>query len=117
MPDRNVTIVLPDELIEGLDLIASEINVSRSALVRRAVVRFLPNLNYSIEHSKPGDWADDLVYLLMGAPVKRTGDPSDMEFTEALDSMRARRQADKKHDRKRKKRAGRPRKSEGMNDA
>ncbi|GJM17950.1 MAG: hypothetical protein DHS20C14_01630 [Phycisphaeraceae bacterium] len=113
MPDRNVTIVLPDDMIEGLDLLAGEIGVSRSALIRRAVLRFLPKLNYSIEHSKPGDWADEVVYLLMGAPVKRTGDDSDQEFVEALQAVRARFKADKAKKRTRKKQAGRPRKTEG----
>jgi len=109
MPDRNVTIVLPDELIEGLDLVATEIGVSRSALIRRAVVRYLPQLNEMVEQSKPGDWADEIVYLLMGAPVKRTGDETDQQFADALDAMRARLKADKSAKKPRKKQAGRPR--------
>jgi len=113
MPDRNVTIVLPDELIEGLDLLAAEIGVSRSALIRRAVVRFLPQLNAMVEDSKPGGWADEIVYLLMGAPVKRTGDETDQQFADALDAMRTRLKAAKQP---RKKRVGRPRK-EGGRDA
>jgi len=110
MPDRNVTIVLPDELIEGLDLVASEIGVSRSAIIRRAVVRMLPNFNYAIEQSKPGAWADEIVYLLMGAPVKKTGDTSDQEFVDALEALRARRQKEEGSKKQRKKRPGRPRK-------
>jgi len=112
MPDRNVTIVLPDELIEGLDLAASEIGVSRSALIRRAVARFLPTLNTAIENSKPGDWADEVVYLLLGAPVKRTGDETDEQLAEAVNAMRQRLKADKAKKKTRKKRAGRPRKSD-----
>jgi len=117
MTDRNVTIVLPDELIEGLDLLGSEIGVSRSALIRRAVVRFLPKLNESVEQSKPGDWADEVVYVLLGASVKRTGDETDEQFRRALDAMRARLKADKCGKKVRKKRAGRPRKSAGDSDA
>jgi hypothetical protein len=116
MTDRNVTIVLPDDLIEGLDLLATEIGVSRSALIRRSVVHFLPKLNEMVEQSKPGDWADEIVYLLMGAPVKRTGDETDREFTDALNAMRARLKADKSKYKARKKRAGRPR-TKGGGDA
>ena len=105
--------MLPDELIEALDLLASEIGVSRSALIRRSVVRFLPNLNRMVETSKPGDWADELVYLLMGAPVMRTGDDTDQEFIDALEAMRKRMKADKRKKKVRKKRAGRPRKEDG----
>lgn len=115
MTDRNVTIVLPDDLIEGLDLLASEIGVSRSALIRRSIVRFLPKLNYSVEHSKPGDWSDEIVYLLMGAPVKRTGDETDQQFKEALNAMRARLKADQSAKKPRKKRPGRPKTKGGDN--
>ena len=116
MPDRNVTIVLPDELIEGLDLLATEVGVSRSALIRRAVVRYLPDLNQMVEQSKPGDWADEIVYLLMRSPVKRTGDETDQQFADALNAMRARLKTEKLAKKPRKKRAGRPR-TKGRRDA
>ncbi len=116
MTDKTVTIVLPEELIEGLDLLATEIGVSRSAIIRRSIVRFLPKLNYSVEHSKPGDWADEIVYLLMGTPVRRTGDETDQQFKDALDAMRARLKADQSAKKPRKKRPGRPR-TKGGDDA
>lgn len=116
MADRNVTIVLAEEQIEALDLLATEIGVSRSALIRRAVVRYLPQLNVMVAESKPGNFADELFYLLAGPPVKRTGDKTDEEFIDALGAMRARLQAEKAKKKLRKKRPGRPRKSKGTSD-
>ncbi|MEO1130937.1 MAG: CopG family transcriptional regulator [Planctomycetota bacterium] len=108
MPDRNVTIVLAEEQIEALDLIAGEIGVSRSAIIRRAVVRYLPTVNKMVEESKPGNRAEELFYLLAGPPVKRTGDETDEQFIKALAAMRARLKAEPP--KQRRKRAGRPRK-------
>jgi|GEM_PF-2272589 len=113
MPDRNVTIVLPEELIEALDLIANEVGVSRSQVIRRSCVRYLPQINQMVQESKPGNWADELFYLVGGPPVKRTGDETDQAFINALNSMRARLKAEKAAKQTRKKRPGRPRKEEG----
>ena len=114
MADRNVTIVLPDDLIEALDLAAGELGLSRSQIIRRSCVRYLPKLNQMIEDSKPGDLVSDLLYFVAGAPVLKTGDTTDEDFAEALHAMRARLKADKTAKKPRKKRAGRPRtKGEG----
>lgn len=117
MADRNVTIVLPDELIEPLDLLAGELGVSRSALIRRAVVRFIPNANSMVAEMKSGDVSAELLTLVMGIPVKRTGDETDQEFTDALKAIRARAKAERKSKKTTKKRPGRPRKAKENEDA
>ena len=116
MADRNVTIVLPERLIEALDLIAKEVGVSRSQVIRRACVRYLPQINKMVEESKPGNWADELFYLVGGPPVKRTGDDTDEAVIDALNAMRERLKAEKAETRTQKKRAGRPR-TKGDGDA
>lgn len=117
MPDRNVTIVLPDELIDPLDLLAAELGVSRSALIRRAVVRFIPNANAMVDEMRSGDVSSELLTLVMGIPVKQTGDETDQEFTDALKAIRGRAKAERRSSMTSKKRPGRPRKVKENKDA
>lgn len=117
MADRNVTIVLSDELIDALDQLAVELRLSRSALIRRAVVRLIPNANEMVAEMKSGDVSAELLSLVMGVPVKQTGEDSDRVFAEALKSIRARAKAERKSKKIAKRRPGRPRKTKEGGDA
>ena len=94
MPDRNVTIVLPDDLIEAPDLVAGDLELSRFQVIKRSLLLYLPQLNQMIEDSTSGDPVAGPLYFLLGGPVLKTGDTTDDDFEQGLNAMRTRLQAD-----------------------
>jgi len=66
--ERQITIRLPGDLLDRIDLLADELRMPRSDLVRRAIVAYVEAGVFGADES-PVDRVRDLIGAVRGAPT------------------------------------------------